>query len=495
MNAFLIRLLSILARAAQICRGTSFVSLRALLILATYLDFSDLFQLNKLCAAIYKKEGLFRFYDAARPVLAIFKAEAVEDILTSNVILDKGLEYNIIHPWLGTGLLTSTGSKWRSRRRLLTPAFHFRVLEDFLPTINEQSQIFVQNLRHQGEKGLHDIVPLVKLCTLDIICETIMGYKMNAQTDQCMDYVQGIQFVGKAFTRRLESPLYWVDAIFRLSSPGRLFFKNVKMLHEFTTKVIRAKKQELLQNPPEDFFTKEDDTDMYGLKSEVKRPFLHILLREHLRNPEIFTEENVREEVDTFMFEGHDTTAMGISWALFLIGLYPKCQSRVHSELDSIFGEDKSRPVTMEDLKRMKYLECCLKESQRLYPSVPIISRRCEEDVTVDGRTLPKGSTVQVLIHSLHRNEQVFPKPEEFLPERFSPENSRGRHHFAYIPFSAGPRNCIGQRFAMMELKIVIANVLRNYWLISLHERDQVLELSEMVLRPKDGLNVKCVPR
>lgn len=76
------------------------------MILATFLDFSDLFQLNKLCAAIYKKEGLFRFYDAARPVLAIFKAEAVEDILTSNVILDKGLEYNIIHPWLGTGLLT-----------------------------------------------------------------------------------------------------------------------------------------------------------------------------------------------------------------------------------------------------------------------------------------------------------------------------------------------------------------------------------------------------
>ncbi|CAN7939371.1 unnamed protein product [Ixodes hexagonus] len=330
----------------------------------------------------YRKQGMLRFYDATRPVLAIFKADAVEDLLTSNVILDKGKEYDIIRPWLASGLLTSAGAKWRARRKLLTPAFHFRILEDFLPVLNDQSQVFVRNLSDHGKECSYNIVPSVTLCTLDIICETIMGYVLNAQKNKRSDYVQAIQVVGEAFTRRLESPAFWIDSIFRLSQSGKQFFESVRSLHEFTTKVIQERKKELQKQPP-DAFEHCDDDDVYGLKTNHKRPFLDILLREHLKDPQNFTEEDVREEVDTFTFEGHDTTAMGISWALYLIGLYHEHQDLIHQELVSIFGDDKVRQITSEDLKEMKYLECCLKESQRLYPSVPFISRTCSEELVI----------------------------------------------------------------------------------------------------------------
>ncbi|XP_054930710.2 cytochrome P450 4c3-like isoform X3 [Dermacentor andersoni] len=389
---------------------------------------THLFQLSAGFSRMYQKHGMLRFYDATHPILAVFKADHIEELLTSNTILKKGHEYDLLGPWLGTGLLTSSGSKWRSRRKLLTPAFHFRILEDFLPAVNEQSKVLVHKLGQLGKGRSCDIVPLVTLCALDIICDTIMGYTINAQSNQHSDYVQAIQVLGHSFTRRIESPLYWIDAIFRLSKPGRLFHQKIGDLHQFTLK-------------------------------------------------------------------GHDTTAMGMSWALYLIGLYSEHQELMHQELDSIFGDDQSRPITSEDLKQMKYMECCIKESQRLYPSVPFITRTCEQDVMIAGRKLPKGADIQVGIYNLHRDPEVFPKPEEFIPDRFLPENVKGRHPFAFVPFSAGPRNCIGQRFAMMEEKVVIANILRNYKLVSLHHRDKIRVMAELVLRPKSGLHVNFIPR
>ncbi|KAK8761450.1 hypothetical protein V5799_027283 [Amblyomma americanum] len=117
------------------------------------------------------------------------------------------------------------------------------------------------------------------------------------------------------------------------------------------------------------------------------------------------------------------------------------------------------------------------------------------EPFTVGGTTLPKGSIIQIAPYFLHRDPAVFPKPEEFHPERFFPENSKGRHPYAYAPFSAGPRNCIGQRFALAEEKIVVANILRRFRVRSLDQRDQVALSLEMVLRPGTGLRIKFTPR
>ncbi|GIX85773.1 cytochrome P450 4c3 [Caerostris darwini] len=200
---------------------------------------------------------------------------------------------------------------------------------------------------------------------------------------------------------------------------------------------------------------------------------MDILLEHNIETKEL-TEEDIREEVDTFAFEGHDTISMGMSWSLYLIGLHRDIQKKIHEELDQIFCDDVERPTDEVDLKNLQYLDLVLKESQRLFPSVPTIAIRVSEDTNICGYPIPKGANCGVFVYGLHRDESVFPNPEKFDPDRFLPKNCVNRHPYAYIPFSAGPRNCIGQRFAVMEEKIVLSAILRKYSIESLDPRDKL---------------------
>lgn len=177
------------------------------------------------------------------------------------------------------------------------------------------------------------------------------------------------------------------------------------------------------------------------------------------------------------------------------IGLHPEVQEKLHAEMDCIFGDDSERPVTAEDLRQMTYLEMVIKESLRLYPAGPFFARHLAEDVTTNGYLLPKGTVVWLCILSLHLNEEVFPEPMRFDPERFSPAQARGRHPYAYLPFSGGPRGCLGQKFAMMEEKIILANVVRKFKLRTIGTPDKLVLTSEIILRPKNPISVVCEPR
>jgi len=200
-------------------------------------------------------------------------------------------------------------------------------------------------------------------------------------------------------------------------------------------------------------------------------------------------------EVDTFMFEGHDTTATNISFTFWLLATHPDVQTRCQEELDSIFGEDPDRPATSQDIASMKYLDTVLKESLRLYQSVPIISRRLGEDVEIEGHLIPANTNIILGKFLLHRDPKTFPNPDKFDPERFSLENQKGRHAYSYVPFSAGPRNCIGQKFATMEEKVMVSSVLRKYKLRSTMKVEEIPLLVEIILRPKSGLRISLEKR
>ncbi|UYV77769.1 CYP4V2 [Cordylochernes scorpioides] len=219
------------------------------------------------------------------------------------------------------------------------------------------------------------------------------------------------------------------------------------------------------------------------------------------------TIEDVKEEVEAFMFtefsgicwdltcamdvQGHDSASLSASWVLYLLGLHPEIQKRVHSEMDDVFGEDFERLVETEDAKKLKYLECVMKESQRLYPVVPYIGRCLSEDLAIDKYIIPAGSTVAVFLYMIHHSPDVYPNPETFDPDRFLPENVNKRHPFAYLPFSAGPRNCVGQKFAQIEQKVILSNILRRFRVTSLIQRDKLDLVPELVLTPKPGLLVR----
>lgn len=194
------------------------------------------------------------------------------------------------------------------------------------------------------------------------------------------------------------------------------------------------------------------------------------------------------------LLKGHDTTAAGISWALYVLGLYPDVQQQVFEELEVIFnGSD--RPATLEDLNEMKYLERVIKETMRLYPPVPMVGRLMSEDVQLDEYTVPKGTTITIGVYYLHRDPRFYPDPEKFDPDRFLPENTVSRHPYAYLPFSAGPRNCVGQKFAMYEEKSMLSSIVRNYKISSVEQRDEINLIAELILRTQNGINVKLERR
>jgi cytochrome P450 family 4 len=239
-----------------------------------------------------------------------------------------------------------------------------------------------------------------------------------------------------------------------------------------------------------DIMVKNEET---GLKRRMA--FLDSLINEHFKNNS-FTERDIREEVDTFMFEGHDTTAMAISWTLHLIGLNAEIQDKCHQELDNIFGDnDNQRSIDMKDLRDMKYLEACIKEALRLFPSVPFVGRINEQEISVNDFIVPKGVTCLVFLYEVHRDQKYFPEPELYKPERFLDNSHMTRHPFAYVPFSAGPRNCIGQKFALLEEKAMIATILRHFRITSLDYRDKIKVAPEMVMRPKTPIKMKFCPR
>lgn len=440
-------------------------------------------------AANFDKEGICRIWLGFMPLVLIYKPETAEVLLSSSQLISKSFQYSLLHCWLGTGLLTSTGDKWRSRRKMLTPAFHFKILEDFSSVFAEQSSILCDQLRKAVHKEV-DIVPYLTKCTLDIICETAMGEKLRSQTnpdEKASEYVNALSALADDFMSRMTKPWLSSTIVFKMTSGGRRFFRNLAVLHKFTNKVISNRKQEIMED-------QQSESSNDAIEGKRRKALLDLLLEEYLVKGSL-TLEDIREEVDTFMFEGHDTTSMALTWTFFVLGLHPDVQAKVHDELDSVFGGDRERTVTTDDIKDMKYLDCVIKEAMRLYATVPFIGRQNPQEIQMNGYTIPRDTVCWFLFSVLHKNEKYFPNAETFDPDRFLPENIVGRHPYAYAPFSAGPRNCIGQKFALNEEKIVLTSVLRQFQLKSVSRPEDLRFIGAFVLRPVNGVKVIFRPR
>ncbi|PSN43021.1 Cytochrome P450 4C1, partial [Blattella germanica] len=189
---------------------------------------------------------------------------------------------------------------------------------------------------------------------------------------------------------------------------------------------------------------------------------------------------------------GHDTVSSLGSWALQLLSSYPEVQEKVYEEQESIFkGSD--RDPSSKDLSEMKYLERVIKETLRLYPSAYVFAREVKEDVQLGEHRVPAGMRVLFIPYLTHRLEEYYPNPKVFDPDRFLPERIVNRHPYSFIPFSAGPRNCLGQKFAMLEMKTVLSYVIRHYKLQATGEIPT--PVAEIIIRPENGVQIKIFKR
>ncbi|XP_037080573.1 cytochrome P450 4C1-like [Pollicipes pollicipes] len=421
----------------------------------------------------------------------ISSAEYVEPVMTSKKFLNKGLDYDSLRPWFGEGLLTSTGEHWYKHRKLLTPTFHFSILDQFLPIFNHHSQALVRALQERTRGVGHvDVWPLVANATLDAICQTAMGVEIGAQDGVESAYRNAVKEMGNIVQELSIRPWLRNQTLFKLFGMKGHQDRTLAVLHNFSRTVIEKRRRELHEEGRllDGSFTIED---MPLTKRRLAFLDLLIMMSE---NGEVFSDEDIREEVDTFMFEGHDTTTSCINWALYNIARSPDVQRRIERELDDVFGGDDRAP-TREDIGSLKYLECAIKESMRLFPPVTLFSRRVYETAQIREYEVPSGIDILIFPYMIHRDPNHWPDPDKFDPDRFSPEATKGRHPYSYVPFSAGLRNCIGQRFALLEVKVMVAAILRRFWVETDEKYEDLVVQMSLTIQKHGPLDLRFTPR
>ncbi|XP_046384408.1 cytochrome P450 4C1-like [Ischnura elegans] len=417
--------------------------------------------------------------------------EYVEAILRSSKHTEKGWLYDLLRPWLGNGLLTSKGEKWFSHRKFLTPAFHFKILEEFVPMFVERSMELADKLSEYALSGeAFDIVPVISHCTLEVICESAMGIKLDPERKDQRDYIAAIYRFGELAHHRGIRPWCMIDWVFALTKVGKEQKQVLRTLHSFSENVIKSKKMEYIKSKT----ARVEESNGHQQKPTKRklRAFLELLI-EMAVEERLLTDEEIREEVDTFMFEGHDTTSMAICYTIFMLANHPEIQEQVRQEVESCF--DSGRASNVDALGELHLMERVIKETLRIYPSVPYIARVLTEDFQMGEYMVPAGATINLAISGIHMNPSVFPDPKTFDPDRFLPEAVKTRHPYAYIPFSAGPRNCIGQRFAMLEMKTVLSTLVKNYNIHAVDKPEDVELMHDIVLRPTKGLRIRLEAR
>ena len=355
---------------------------------------------------------------------------------------------------------------WRKRRQLLTPAFHFNILEDFSQTMKKHARLFVDMIRSDSTKPL---VQAIEEATFYSLCETSFGIEFSSQDESNAFLAPMVTAMQASFIGDFESnPLSRFEWYSSRTETGKLLKSSLESLNEKIMGLIEKAR-----------------TDMESGKTILhkgKRAFLDQMVYEQAEKKEL-TDDQIIGECNTILFAGHGTTTGTIAFCIYYLCRHPEVQERLYKEISENLGGKDFDEI---DVTSLSYLGMVIKETLRLQPPAPLIGRKLVEAMEVDGRILPAGTNIDISIWWLHRDPEHWNNAEEFDPERFSEENSRGRNPYAYVPFSAGPRNCLGQRFANVESRLFIAALVYNFKMSS----DQVL--GKGIYR--DLHNVSAVP-
>jgi cytochrome P450 len=229
----------------------------------------------------------------------------------------------------------------------------------------------------------------------------------------------------------------------------------------------------------------------HGRTEDAPANLLSLLMNARDDDGSAMTDEQVRDEVMTFLLAGHETTALALCWALYLLSREPAAERKLHDELDRVLG---SRLPAISDLPLLVYCENVMKETMRLYPPAWSVARTAIEDFELEGYRIPGGSNVVMSQWIMHRDARYFPDPERFDPDRWETAACRNLPKFAYFPFGGGPRQCIGSSFAMTEAVLLLACFARKFRLVSV-DASSVQPVPSLTLRPKGTIAMRIESR
>ncbi|RDD42229.1 Leukotriene-B4 omega-hydroxylase 3 [Trichoplax sp. H2] len=411
------------------------------------------------------------WYGPLTPVLSVSHPETIRAVIKAKTIKD-GPAYQYLLPWLGRGILLENGTKWARNRRLVTPAFHFEIMQSYVEVMNQCVSIFIEKLNeHAVDNTRISVFDTVRLLSFDILLRSAFAINLDCQrSGRSHPFVKLTNENTQLVEGRLYEILKSLNLIYNLSSTGRKYADNCRCSNQIAQQLIEDRQKQFNNN----------EVDL----SSTKFNFIDILLSARDNMGKSLTKREICDEVETFLFAGHDTTASAISWTLYCLAKHPQHQQKIYQEVYDICKRDS---LTIADLSKLKHTTMCIKEAMRLHSTVPIVTRILEEDTEIDGITAPVGTMIEIAIYNLHHNPEIWPSPWEYDPDRYQAERCQNRDPYAYIPFSIGSRNCIGQVFALNEIKLVVAKTVYNYYL-RIGEDYSPKHLQSLVLKAANSL-------
>lgn len=429
-------------------------------------------------------------------IVRLFHPDYVKPLLMApaNITVKEDLIYHFLRPWLGRSVLISNGEVWSRKRRLLTPAFHFDILKSYTAIFNTSAKTMHDKWCRLAAEGKTNIEMFdhISLMTLDSLLKCAFSYNSNCQ-ESSSEYVSAIvELCGLVIDRRQNILHHW-DWIYWKTEQGKRFKQALNIVHRFTRDVVQ--KRRALLNQQRETETQSD----VAPTPQKRRDFVDILLLTRDEDGQGLTDEEIQAEADTFMFAGHDTTASAICWTLYNLARHEHYQEKCRQEVMDLMEGRDGHEIMWEDLSDLPFTTMCIKESLRLHAPVQAVSRKYTQDMVLPGnRTVHEGAVCFVSIYGTHHNPAVWTNPNEFDPLRFDPSNTKNHASHAFIPFSSGPRNCIGQKFAMAELRVIVALTLLRFRLTPgvnpKHGSSRVRRLPQIVLRAEGGLWLQLEP-
>lgn len=376
----------------------------------------------------------------------------------------KGANFQLIKSLAGEGLFLSEGDHWVQQRKLIQPAFHMARLGAMADSMVEHTESLLDRWEEAAAAGEPvDIEKEMNRLSLSIGVRVLFGADVEHHAE---DIREAVSTAFSFFHKRVWTPglPLWAP------TPGNLRFKRaVARLDEIVYSIIDQRRRS---------GEERDDvlTMLLGMRDEDGRGM---------------TDRQLRDEVMTLLVAGHESTALTLTWTLYLISRYPMIEQRLHRELDRTL---EGRRPTLGDFRQLSYLSQVIQESMRLYPAFWVFTRTPKEDDVIGGYRIPAGSVLLISCYVTHRDRRFWDNPEGVDPDRFSEARSKDRPEFAFYPFGGGPRRCVGQRLAELEASMVLATVARRASLHLVPGRP-VVPTATLSLRPEGGLPMTVHPR
>ncbi len=396
----------------------------------------------------------------------VFRPDGIQRVLAgSRDGYSKGNRgYREIANVFGQGLLTSEGSLWHRQRRLIQPLFTRKQIAGYATLMADEAAAAAARWDGSGEPVVVDAHAEMIRLTLRVVGRTIFGD----------DVERAIPVIRRTF------PVLTRHALRRATAPV-----NPPASWPTPAGVRAARARGALYALADDLIARRrlagiDGDDLLS----------RLLAARDAETGEVMDTQQIRDEALVFLLAGHETTSTALTFALQLLGRHPEAQERVVREVADVLG---GRPPTIEDLPALERTTMVLKEAMRLYPPAYAFSRLAERDDEIGGYRIPAGSFVLVSQWATHRHPRIWPEPAEFRPERFTAAAEAARHKYAYFPFGAGPRACIGSHFAMQEAQIALAVILQRYR-IRARLASVPLDASGITLRPQTAVPIELVP-